>query len=498
MQNKNTGTLISARMEDFSLREMAAPIFRRKKILIVTLLCSFVLFTAIGLLIFYKFKSQMAILVNRERADSVVTIGTPNQTITEPVPVSEEEINSEAELLLSRDLLEKVVIENHLQDQEPSFLDRFLPKQDEARRIANEVEILAHKIKVRPSTKANIINVSYSSRDAQTSYAVLTSLANLYMEKHAAVHRPPGSYDFFSAETAKYKKALDDSESRLRSFVRTTGGAAPDLERADLDLQLAGSIAQYHTTQQDIAADERRVANDLEQMKSTPQRSATQVSSSPADLLLQQLGASLLAVETKRTQLLMKYDANYPLVQEADQELALARSAFEKAQSTKYVTENTNADATYELLREDLAKSQSDLAAQRARLAANKASIDSMQSQMVRIAEAGLDQSDLLRDQKANEENFLLYLSKREQERTSDALDKTRIENVAIATPPSIPVLPILSPAMVILLALIAALLVSTAWIYLMDYMDSSFHTPAQVIDIMGIPVVIAVSKKTA
>jgi capsular polysaccharide biosynthesis protein len=92
----------------------------------------------------------------------------------------------------------------------------------------------------------------------------------------------------------------------------------------------------------------------------------------------------------------------------------------------------------------------------------------------------------------------LLYLSKREQERTSDALDKTRIENVAIATPPSIPVLPILSPAMVILLALIAALLVSTAWIYLMDYMDSSFHTPAQVIDIMGIPVVIAVSKKTA
>src|SRR5580700_911165 len=55
MQNKNTGTLISARTEDFSLREMAAPIFRCKKILIVTLLCSFVVFTAIGLLIFYKF-----------------------------------------------------------------------------------------------------------------------------------------------------------------------------------------------------------------------------------------------------------------------------------------------------------------------------------------------------------------------------------------------------------------------------------------------------------
>jgi capsular polysaccharide biosynthesis protein len=33
---------------------------------------------------------------------------------------------------------------------------------------------------------------------------------------------------------------------------------------------------------------------------------------------------------------------------------------------------------------------------------------------------------------------------------------------------------------------------------YMADYMDSSFHTPAEVIDILGIPVVVGVSKKTA
>lgn len=485
-------------VEDLSLREMAAPLFRRKRLLTIAFLSSFVVFTVIGLFFFYRFKSEMAVLVNRERADSLVTIGIPNQTITEPVPVSEEEINSEAELLVSRDLLEKVVVLNHLQDREPSFIDNFLPKQDEAHRIASAVDALARKIKVRPSTKANIINVSYSARDAQMSYAVLNSLASLYMQKHAAVHRPPGSYDFFSAETEKYKKALEDSESRLRSFARTAGGAAPDLQRADIGLQLAGSIGQYHTTQEQIAADEHRISNDLEQMKATPQRSTTQIASSPADILLQQLGQSLLAAETKRTQMLAKYDPSYPLVHEADHEVDLAESAFEKAQSFKYVTEDTNVDPTYELLREDLAKAQTNLAAERARLAANKTSIDSMQSQLVQIAEAGLDQSDLLRDQKANEENYLLYLSKREQEKTSDALDKTRIENVAIASPPSIPVLPVLSPSMVILLALIAAAILSVGWIYLMDYMDSSFRTPAEIIDILDIPVVISIPRKTA
>ena len=48
--------------------------------------------------------------------------------------------------------------------------------------------------------------------------------------------------------------------------------------------------------------------------------------------------------------------------------------------------------------------------------------------------------------------NYLLYLSKREQERTSDALDEKRISNVAIAVPPVLPILPWVGPILVLLL----------------------------------------------
>ncbi|WP_263353199.1 GumC family protein [Acidicapsa acidisoli] len=498
MPKTNAGKSINEGAEDFSLRELAAPLFRRKRLLLITLLVVFVGITPIGLLLFYKFRSQMAIFVNRERIDSLVTAGASNQTITQPLAVAEEEINSEAELLLSQDVLEKVVLANNLQAHKASLLDIFQPKRDEAYDVAQAVKTLARKIKVKPSTKADIINVSYSSNDPKLSYAVLNSLSTLYLEKHAEVHRPAGSYEFFSGETERYKKALAESEARLRDFVQTPGSVAPDLQRTDLDLQLANFIGKVHATEEAIAADQKRIQSDQEQMKMTPQRSTTQLASSPADLLLQQLGASLLAAETKRSQLLLKYDPSYPLVQEADRELAETKAAFEKAEQTKYVTEDSNVDPTYELLREDLAKSQADLAAQQASLAANKASVANMQSQMVQLAEKGLDQSDLVREQKANEENYLLYLSKREQERTSDALDKTRIENVAIATPPSIPVLPVLSPFAVILLAFAGAVFVSITTAYAVDYFDSSFHTPAEIVDILGIPVVVSISKRTA
>jgi uncharacterized protein involved in exopolysaccharide biosynthesis len=497
MQRTIARNQVKLEEEGISLRDLVAPLFRRKKILIMTLIAAFAVLVPLGLLVLYKFKSQMAILVNRERVDSPVTTGVPNQTITEQIAVAEEEINSEAELLLSRDILQKVVIANHLQDDTP-WLSSILPGHDEAYRIATAVKTLARKIKVRPSTKANIIDVAYSSNDPKLSYSVLNSLAGFYLEKHAEVHRPQGSYEFFSAATDRYKKALDDAEARLRSFAQTSGGAAPDIERTDLDVQLANSIGQLHTTQQAIAADEMRIGDDKEQLKSTPLRSTTQLASAPPDMLLQNLGSALLAAETKKTQLLLKYDPSYPLVKEANQELDEAKAAYDKAANTKYVTENTNVDPTYELLREDQAKTEADLAAQRASLAANQASIRSLEGQMIQLAEKGLDQSDLTREQKADEENYLLYLAKREQARTSDALDKTKIENVDLAIPPNIPVLPVMSPVMVILLAFVLAVFTATMTTYAVDHFDSSFHTPAEVVDTLGIPVVVTMSKKIA
>ena len=63
---------------------------------------------------------------------------------------------------------------------------------------------------------------------------MLNSLSNLYLEKHAAVHRPPGSYQFFAQQAQSYKAALEDSEARLRAFGQTQGVADPDDERTDL------------------------------------------------------------------------------------------------------------------------------------------------------------------------------------------------------------------------------------------------------------------------
>jgi uncharacterized protein involved in exopolysaccharide biosynthesis len=496
MTDFNQRSQVNEYKKDISLRQVVEPLFRRKTLIIVTFLSILAVVITIGVLMPPPYKSHMAVLVNRERLDPLVSTEQTNVAPPDAVAaVTVEEINSEAELLVSQDLLRKVVLKTGL-DQRTSTMDWLFPARTEDQKVERAIKKLAKKLTIKNETNSNLIDVSYSSPDPELSYAVLQALGDFYVQKHVEVHRPPGSFQFFDTETQKYHDALQQSEAKLKSFSHDEGVAVPDVVRTDLALTVATATGLLATAQQTIASDEQRIASDEAQLKNTPERKPTLQASAPPDKLLSDLGAALIAAQTKRTQLAMKYDPNYPLVKEADSEIAQTKAEIADAEKTRYVTQTTDADPTYELLREDLAKTRSDLAAQRAGAEAAKRGIANIRNQMVDLDQKALTQQDLLRESKANEDNYLLYLSKREQERTSDALDKTRIGNVAIAVPPAIPALPMYSIPMVILIAFAGALFLSIGTGYAVDYFDSSFHTPAQVVDMLGIPVVITVPKK--
>jgi uncharacterized protein involved in exopolysaccharide biosynthesis len=488
---------VSEGAADLSLRDFVTPLFRRKHILLWTFFSVFVGLILLALVLGPAYSSRMAVLVNRERLDPLVSTEATTQLITTENPVTQEEINSEVELLSSRDVLEQVVIANGLQNPHGfSLMDLLRPNQTREDRIARAVKTLAKQLKIKAIKDSNLIEVSYKSSEPQLAYSVLKSLSDLYMAKHVSVHRPAGSYEFFANETEKYHTELEKAEQNLRNFGRQYEIAAPDEQRTQLAAQVANSVGLLHQAEQSAAGDENRIKDDHRQMGATPQRSTTLQASTSNDKQISDANAALLAAENKRAQLALKYDASYPLVREADEEIVQDKAAVEQAEQKKYVTETTDRDPTFELLREDIAKTEADLSAQRATVAATRRSIQSIQEQMVNLDQLSVSQQDLQREAKAAENNYLLYLAKREQERTSNALDVTRIANVAIAIPPAIPVLPIFSWPMIVLIALGSATVLAIGVAYAFDYLDPTFHTPAQVIDILDIPVVIAMPKR--
>ena len=81
-----------------------------------------VLGTVLGIILLPKdYQAEMKILVKRERVDAAVSPGR-DTVMSNPGDVTEEELNSEVELLKSRDLLEKVVVSCNLQNSQSAAI----------------------------------------------------------------------------------------------------------------------------------------------------------------------------------------------------------------------------------------------------------------------------------------------------------------------------------------------------------------------------------------
>jgi len=491
---------VTIRRSDPTLRDLLAPLFRRKRMFLFTFSGILLGSVLAAFVVSSIHKASMEILVNEERLEPLVTPESTAQNAGAPTPVTDEQINSEVEILKSPDLLQAVVTANNLQDIERKSLTTRIVhgKQTNDWYIARAVQHLSKNLDMKVVSKTSMIQVDYKAANPQVAFNVMQTLAKLYLEKHLAVHRPQGSYVFFTAQAEKYQQALEDSEARLAEFSKTSGDAAPDVEKAEMAQQVVNSVAALHDTQQTIAADQLRILDEEARMKTTPERSPTQQVSDSAQSLLQQLQADLLAAQVKKTQLALKYDPSYPLVQEADQEIAQTQAAIAAAEKQQYVNQTTDRDPTYELIREDIVKTRADLASHQATAKALERSIHSLQMQMVDLEQKALKQADLAREVKTNEANYLLYVAKREQERTSDALDEKRIGNVVIAVPPVLPLLPLISPVLVMVVGIVFAAFVSVAAAFVAEYLNPSLRTPAEVLEVLRIPVLASVPKQSA
>jgi uncharacterized protein involved in exopolysaccharide biosynthesis len=100
-----------------------------------------------------------------------------------------------------------------------------------------------------------------------------------------------------------------------------------------------------------------------------------------------------------------------------------------------------------------------------------------------------VEQQDLMRTAKAEEDNYLLYLRKREEARIGDALDERRILNVAILEPPVAPALPAHSVLLYFLLAFGLAMAFSVALAFTTEYFDPTIRTPDEACGLLKVPV---------
>jgi uncharacterized protein involved in exopolysaccharide biosynthesis len=485
-----------------SMRDLVGVVFRRRR-LVYRCFTGLLGGALLAILLLPRtYEVEMKILVDRERVNPVIS--TDSNVQQQDRGLTQDEVISEAELFQSRDSLEKAVIDCGLFELSPHSLAAAKSRMlgliglapDRSTRIYQAMLKLEKDLQVIPVNSSNLIKVTYDSQSPQLATRVLTELGDLYLAKHAAIHRPHGSSEFFEEQAKQYQQDLADAETRLVSFSRETGSVSPEIEKQVTMQKVSDFNIALLQTRAEIAETNQRLHALKSQAALITPRITTQVKTSDNAQLMANLKSTLLNLELKRTELLEKFDPTYPTVQEVEKEISKAVAAVAEAEQKGVREETTDQDPTYQWLRTELAKDSAGLVGLEARESAMSGALAVMKTKALKLDRDSAVQQDLLRTAKADEESYLLYHRKREEARIADALDQRKIVNAAVAEAPVAPLVPIgLSAWMQLILSLMTAALLSIGLAFVAEYVDPSFRTPKDVEESLDIPLLAAIPK---
>jgi uncharacterized protein involved in exopolysaccharide biosynthesis len=475
-----------------SVRDVASVLFRHKLLLCVTFLAIALGTAVVTVLMPNEYESRMKILVKNTRSDVPIT---PEQTTASTGSyfendVSENQINSEIELLTSEDLLKQVVTECGLYGGGASIASKLGIKQapsSQATQIEEAAKRLAKDLVITPVKKANIIEVKYSSRSPEISAAVLRKLGDLYLEKHVKLHRPPGTYEFFKTQADQSEAKLQEAEKRLSSFQQSMNVVSLTQQKDQTVQKLTEAKSKLLETETFLREVADRIAKGQQQLETLAPRVVTQRRALPNQYSAERLNTLIVELQNRRTQLLTKFRADDRLVKEVDQQLKNTRVALDKASKETATEQSTDLNPLRQTLEAELARGRVDQAGAAGRHEMLITQVKQYEEQLSRLEGITAEYEDLARQKKESGDNYQLYKKKEEESRITDELDQSKITNVSVAEAPvqsQIPVKP--NRPLNLILGVFLGALLSIGSVVIAEFLRDTVLTPRELEKVTG------------
>ena len=469
-----------------SVRDVASVIFRHKLLLCVTFLAVALGTAAITYLMPNEYESRMKILVKNTRSDVPITpeqtVGTTGNFLDNDV--SENQINSEIELLTSEDLLKQVATECGLYGTGSSLSSKLGLKEaprSQATQVEEAAKQLAKDLVITPVKKANIIEVKYASKSPEKAAAVLRKIGDLYLEKHVKLHRPPGTYEFFKTQADQSEAQLQDSEKRLSSFQQSMNVVSLTQQKDQTVLKLTEAKSKLLDTETLLREVSDRIAKVQQQLETLAPRVVTQRRALPNQYSAERLNTLIVELQNKRTQLLTKFRADDRLVKEVDQQLKNTRVALDKASKETATEQSTDLNPLRQTLEVELSRDKVDQAGAAGRHEMLVGQVKDYETQLSRLEGITAEYEDLSRQKKESGDNYQLYKKKEEEARITDELDQSKITNVSVAEAPvqsQIPVKP--NRPLNMILGVFLGVLLSIGSVVIAEFLRDTVLTPRE------------------
>jgi uncharacterized protein involved in exopolysaccharide biosynthesis len=468
-------------------RAIVESIFRYKHRFLGTfagVLCLVVLYTAFAP---RHYQSEMNILVRNARPDYQITPGKTNDSSAQP-DVTEERINSEIEVLRSRDVADRVVDPTWSSSAEKDRSSQQIRSHEKA------VEKFNKRLYIELLRKSNVIHVVYETQSAKAATETVEKLLETFLAKQHELERSSGASSFFATEQERYKRELDIAQQQLAAYQQDRQIVSlPDKEAA-LEQQIIELQQQLRATDVQISEYSDRVATGEKELKNLAQRQTTQQKTVPNILAMEQLTTMLATFRNQKTGLLTKFPPTDRMVQEVDQQIVNTTEALRAASETQPSEKSTDVNPVWQQVKAAVAQNSIDRSAAQARRRDIGAQLAGLQATLVRTEGSTVDFSTLQAKVTELQGNYQLYTQKRNEAQIANALDAQQLVNVAIAERPTFSTTPS-SPkiAMTLSMGTFAALFFALCAVFFSEMGRGTIASPSELEAITTTPVLATV-----
>lgn len=429
------GNVQMAQQDNGSIRQIVEAGFRHHKLWLLIVAIVFSAAVAYTLLRPRQYRSEMDILVQNTRADDQITPSRVNGVIAIN-GVTEEQVNSEIQMLQSRSLANLVV--------DPQWDARPMTSLTQAQFKSHDKAVNAFEkhLTVELIRKSNVIHVSYIASDPKTATATLNALLSAFLAKQREIAQPAGTAKFFTDEAARYKSELDQAQQQLAEYQQQNQIVSLGDTEENSDREINEAETDLRSTEAQISEITQRIGTETSQLKAIPTRQTTQQRTIPNDYSIERLNTMLAELENQRTSLLTKFTPNDRLVQETDKKIADTRAALKNAEQLTSQETASDVNPVWQTVTGSIIQNESERQALRAKESALKQQIAGLQSHLSGVEGSTVAFTTLRQKVTDLENDYQLYTQKRDEAKMADAMNENRLLNVAVQQNPTFSVIP--------------------------------------------------------
>lgn len=464
--------------KQFSLVDLLEAWYRHKRLFFRIALIVLALTVLVTMITPQTYESQMKILVQNSRQNSLIS-AERSERVMGNTEVTEEQTNSEVELIGSRDLLESVV-------------KKVNPTRavDSPMKMEKAVDALQKSLKVSPIRKSNVIEVHYLAPSPERARKVLDAISAAYIDKHLHMQRPSGAYDFFKNEADRYKKDLEQAEAELSNFQGSMKVVSLADQKTALQKQIDSIEDEMRSSDANVRDLEHRMQANSNVLRTITPRISTQTKVIPNQQAAQTMNTLLVELKNRRTSMLTKFRPDDRLVKELDQQIAQTETAFKNATESSATEKTSDVNTVWQELRSQLARDEINKNGFSARHSALAQQLDQSQKELAQLQAVTVQYDAMARKVQELEGNYKTYAQKRDESQIADAMDQQKLLNVSVAEPPTMSLIPVRpKPLVNLVLGLFTAIFLGACAVFFAEMLRDTAHTPRELEAFTDLPV---------